>query len=128
MQLEEGPKKFLPAPQSSRPIHADIGTRGEFAAWWLERFSDEDVDPARRLASEPGTTLRTTGWRLGERTLSRFRSIRTVVAENWTYTASIEDTDNRRVATSFQCWLRSKLCVSHFSGRPTREAGKDPAD
>jgi predicted ATPase len=53
-----GAQEIFAAPQSSRPIHADIGTKGEFAAWWLERFSDEDVDPARRLASEPGTTLR----------------------------------------------------------------------
>jgi predicted ATPase len=45
----DGPQEIFGTPQSSRPIHADIGTRGEFAAWWLERFSDEDVDPARRL-------------------------------------------------------------------------------
>ncbi len=56
--IRDGTQEIFGAPLSSRPIHADIGTRGEFAAWWLERFSDEDVDPARRLASEAGTTLR----------------------------------------------------------------------
>ncbi len=54
----EGTEEIFGAPRSSRPIHADIGTIGEFAAWWLERFSDEEVDPARRLASKSGTTLR----------------------------------------------------------------------
>lgn len=54
----DGSREIFASPQSSRPIHADVGTKGEFAAWWLEKHSDNDVDPARRMPSETGTTLR----------------------------------------------------------------------
>lgn len=54
----DGSKEIFGSPQLSRPVHADIGTKGEFAAWWFEKYSDDDVDVARRMPSEPGTTLR----------------------------------------------------------------------
>ena len=114
MRLERGLEEIFGAPRSSRPIHADIGTMGEFAAWWLERFSDEEVDPARRLASKSGTTLRRQVGASGQRTVPRFRSVHAVAGKNGACAASIENADNRRVATSLQCGLRPKLCVSHF--------------
>lgn len=54
----DGPREIFSSPQTSNPIHADVGSRGEFATWWLEKHSDDDVAAVRRLPSEPGTTLR----------------------------------------------------------------------
>jgi hypothetical protein len=42
-----GTQEVFASPEIGEPIHADVGTRGEFAPWWFARFSDEDVAEGR---------------------------------------------------------------------------------
>lgn len=49
----------FPTPQDVSSIPADVGTIGQFAAWWLHYYDDSDVDTRRRLkGSESSNTLR----------------------------------------------------------------------
>ncbi|MHB1643329.1 MAG: DUF3696 domain-containing protein [Acidithiobacillus sp.] len=53
-----GTTEVFPAPETPEPVWADVGSQGEFAAWWFEKFLDEDVDQARRHPNEPAPILR----------------------------------------------------------------------
>jgi predicted ATPase len=53
-----GTQEVFASPETGEPVHTDVGTRGEFAPWWLARFSDEEVPEERRLPSERGATVR----------------------------------------------------------------------
>ncbi len=53
-----GTTEVFPAPETPEPVWADVGSQGEFAAWWFEKFLDEDVDVARRHPGEPAPILR----------------------------------------------------------------------
>lgn len=53
-----GTSEVFPAPESPEPVWADVGSQGEFAAWWFEKLLDEDIEPARRHPDEPATILR----------------------------------------------------------------------
>lgn len=58
----------FPMPEDPDPIHADVGTYGEYAPWWFHQYDDADIDPRRCVAgSENPRTLRgqVNGW-LGE--------------------------------------------------------------
>lgn len=51
--------EIFPAPEDPNPIHADVGTLGEFAPWWLHHYDDMEIDTARRLSgTESMSTLR----------------------------------------------------------------------
>ena len=51
--------EVFPAPEDPDPIHADVGTLGEFAPWWLHHYDDMEVDGGRRLSgTETASTLR----------------------------------------------------------------------
>ena len=41
----------FPAPEEPDPIRGDVGTYGEYAAWWLHQYGDLDVDQSRRVRS-----------------------------------------------------------------------------
>lgn len=53
-----GVTEVFPAPETPDPVWADVGSQGEFAAWWFEKLLDEDVEPARRHPEEPALILR----------------------------------------------------------------------
>ncbi len=53
-----GAADVFPSPEDPGVTHADVGVQGEYAPWWFYRFLDEEVDPARHHADEPGHTLR----------------------------------------------------------------------
>lgn len=53
-----GTTEVFPAPETPEPVWADIGSQGEFAAWWFEKLLDEDIDPARCHPKESATILR----------------------------------------------------------------------
>lgn len=53
-----GTTEVFPAPETPDPVWADVGSQGEFAAWWFEKLLDEDVEPARRHPDEPAINLR----------------------------------------------------------------------
>ncbi len=53
-----GTTEVFPAPETPVPVWADVGSQGEFAAWWFERLLDEDVDYVRRHPDEPAPILR----------------------------------------------------------------------
>ncbi len=50
--------EVFPAPEESEPVWADVGSQGEFAAWWFERRLDEEVAPERRHPDESAPNLR----------------------------------------------------------------------
>lgn len=41
--------EIFPAPEDPDPIHADVGSVGEFAPWWFHHYDDVEVAPRRRL-------------------------------------------------------------------------------
>ncbi len=53
-----GTSEVFPAPEAPEPVWADVGSQGEFAAWWFEKHLDEDVEPARRHPGESAPSLR----------------------------------------------------------------------
>ncbi|MEN6350364.1 MAG: DUF3696 domain-containing protein [Syntrophomonas sp.] len=53
-----GTAEVFPSPENPSPANADVGVQGEFAPWWFQRLSDEDIDEARCHASEEAKTLR----------------------------------------------------------------------
>jgi predicted ATPase len=53
-----GTTEVFPAPEQPDPVWADVGSQGEFAAWWFEKQLDAEVDPARRHPNESASILR----------------------------------------------------------------------
>jgi len=53
-----GQADTYPIPDSGNPIHADVGTQGEYAPWWFDRLSDYEIDSARCHPSGAAGTLR----------------------------------------------------------------------
>lgn len=53
-----GTAEVFPAPDASNPVWADVGGQGEYAAWWFEKYMDEDVDSSRWHPNEPAPSLR----------------------------------------------------------------------
>lgn len=53
-----GTSEVFPSPEAPEPVWADVGSQGEFAAWWFEKLLDEDVDPVRRHPNESASILR----------------------------------------------------------------------
>jgi predicted ATPase len=56
--IRSGTDDVYPIPTDPVPTCADVGVRGEFAAWWLEQTADEEVDIGRRHSKEEATTVR----------------------------------------------------------------------
>ncbi|WP_081081576.1 AAA family ATPase [Burkholderia stagnalis] len=56
--VRDGASDTYPTPQTPNLIHADVGVHGQYAAWWLERCSDDPVVSERMNASETANTLR----------------------------------------------------------------------
>lgn len=56
--VRSGADDVYPIPTLSEPIVADVGVRGEFAAWLLQQLSDEDIDIDRCHPAEPTQILR----------------------------------------------------------------------
>ena len=53
-----GTDELFPSPESPEPIHANVGTHGEFAPWWFFKHIDSDVDRDRCSAGDEAITLR----------------------------------------------------------------------
>lgn len=53
-----GRQDIFPSPDDADPVHADVGSEGQFAPWWYVRMADEQVDPARHHPDDPSITLR----------------------------------------------------------------------
>jgi predicted ATPase len=56
--VREGIADFYPLPDFDHGGVADVGVDGRFAAYWYNQFVDEEVPSARRLPSEPATSMR----------------------------------------------------------------------
>ncbi len=56
--VRSGADDVYPIPTLSEPIVADVGVRGEFAAWLLQQLSDDDIDIDRCHPAEPTQILR----------------------------------------------------------------------
>lgn len=56
--VRAGAENVFPSPEISEPVWADVGTQGEYAAWWFEKLLDEDVDASRRHSSDSAPILR----------------------------------------------------------------------
>lgn len=54
----QGTKDVFPVPEAANPIFSDVGETGQYAAWWFDRYSDEDIDNLRQHRLEEGLTLR----------------------------------------------------------------------
>lgn len=54
-----GIQDLFPSPEDEQISHADVGCLGEFAPWWFENYSDEDINEALRYPEEKNSlTLR----------------------------------------------------------------------
>ncbi|GKV81414.1 hypothetical protein PEC106664_21880 [Pectobacterium carotovorum subsp. carotovorum] len=54
-----GVQDLFPSPEDEQISHSDVGSEGEYAPWWFESYSDEDIPENRRFPSEKGAvTLR----------------------------------------------------------------------
>jgi predicted ATPase len=56
--VRDGASDTYPTPQTPNLVHADVGVHGEYAAWWLERCSDDPIATERINLSETVNTLR----------------------------------------------------------------------
>lgn len=56
--VRSGTDDVYPIPTDPVPIRADVGVRGEFAAWWLEQMGDDEVVAARRHPNEDASNVR----------------------------------------------------------------------
>jgi predicted ATPase len=57
--VRNGAEEIFPVPEMAEPVWADVGTQGEYAAWWFEKLlEDIDVEPARRHPSDAAPSLR----------------------------------------------------------------------
>ena len=48
----------FPFPEEPEPIHANVGSQGEFAPWWFSKFMDEDISTGRLHEDEKAKILR----------------------------------------------------------------------
>ncbi|MEZ5831094.1 MAG: DUF3696 domain-containing protein [Dongiaceae bacterium] len=55
--MRGGTSEVCPLPDSTSSF-VDIGSAGEFSAWWYTRAADDEIPENRRHPSETGTTLR----------------------------------------------------------------------
>lgn len=56
--IRVGPQDVYPSPSLSDPVWGDVGTKGEFAAWWFEKKLDTTISKRLLHPSETATTLR----------------------------------------------------------------------
>jgi predicted ATPase len=56
--VRDGLADSYPLPDMDRSRAADVGSDGRFAAYWYNRFVDEEVPPARRNEGEQATSMR----------------------------------------------------------------------
>jgi predicted ATPase len=56
--IRPGTPDVYPFPEIDEGIIGDVGSEGQFAAYWYDRMVDEEVHPARAYSSESATTLR----------------------------------------------------------------------
>lgn len=42
----------FPTPDDPTPVHANVGSYGEFAPWWFNQYDDSEIDEGRCLTSE----------------------------------------------------------------------------
>ena len=52
------PLDSFPVPRTASQLAGDVGSAGEFAAYWYVEYTDEDVDPARRHPRDTSATVR----------------------------------------------------------------------
>jgi len=53
-----GTQEIFHSPAPGARGYADVGTRGELAAWWFAKLLDDEVPENKRFSTEKGTTLR----------------------------------------------------------------------
>lgn len=54
-----GVQDLFPSPEDEQISHSDVGSQGEYAPWWFENYSDEDIPENRRFPDEKeAVTLR----------------------------------------------------------------------
>lgn len=54
-----GVQDLFPSPEDEQISHSDVGSQGEYAPWWFENYSDEDIPEDRRFPDEKeAVTLR----------------------------------------------------------------------
>lgn len=51
-------QELFPSPDLGDIARGNVGTHGEYAAWWLTRLSEDDIDEARWASADSGRTLR----------------------------------------------------------------------
>jgi predicted ATPase len=53
-----GTLDVYPTPNESKPIFANVGECGQYAPWWFEKYSDEEIIPEKFHINTPAKTLR----------------------------------------------------------------------
>jgi len=56
--LRIGTEDVFPSPEESLPVHADVGSQGEYAPWLFHQFIDEDIPENRCNTSDEARSLR----------------------------------------------------------------------
>lgn len=56
--IRDGALEIYHSPSRQGLTHADVGVKGEYAAWWFSNFLDEDISPERCHQSESSPVLR----------------------------------------------------------------------
>lgn len=53
-----GTLDVFPSPEELDPVYADVGDRGQFAPWWFDQQSDDDIDKGKLHSSESSSNFR----------------------------------------------------------------------
>jgi predicted ATPase len=53
-----GAEATFPAPDDAWAAYADVGSEGQYAAWWYTRAADDEIEEVRRHPDEPASTVR----------------------------------------------------------------------
>lgn len=53
-----GTLDVYPSPEDFEPIHADVGDCGQFAPWWFDQKSDDEIDKDKLHSSESSSNFR----------------------------------------------------------------------
>jgi hypothetical protein len=51
-------QEVFPEPDDSEPVHADVGSEGQFGPWWYVRTADNEVPAERRHPGDNSITVR----------------------------------------------------------------------
>jgi len=56
--VREGAAEAFPVPDLPAAVPGDVGQEGQFAAYWYDRYVDDEIEASRRHPDEPASSLR----------------------------------------------------------------------